>query len=123
MSEDFWAVTEVNIIDESEVVVDQTTLADVTVEMTPQYITVESAPVVGSSTAAPQLPQQVITELVSSTEAYIGYADPSALTSDAAWHICHVVDSPSGVRTTWAYSGSGSLLDRVWDSRLTYTYG
>ncbi len=125
MSDDFWQTEEITMVDVS---VDLNTTADevtilnetvnVTVDSTPEYVIVESNPVVG----AVAIPQQRISDLISSIEAYIGYANPDASTSDAAWSICHVQDTDDGPRITWAASTSGSYYDLIWDARFTYTF-
>jgi hypothetical protein len=50
---------------------------------------------------------------------YVGLAEPTSTTSDAAWQI-QKVDTSSGVTITWA-NGDDSFTN-IWDERTSYTY-
>lgn len=126
MTDAFWETAEITLVEVGatvETVIDTIVLdnqtVDVTVDAAPTHVIVESHPVVG--TVIP--PKQVITDLVSSVEAYVGYALPGRGTGDSGWQICRTVDTPDGPRTTWAHNSFGSYLDLNWDDRLTYVYG
>ena len=103
------------VVDEITVVREPTY---VTIDNVTETLVIEGSPVVNA--AIP--PQQEICDLVSATEAYVGYSIPGSLTSESKWHICHVVDTSEGPVTTWARSDSGSLMNLVWDDRLSYEW-
>jgi len=90
----------------------------VAVDNVTETVVIEASPVV--SVTVP--PRQSLCDLISSIEAYIGYAVPGTDTSSPAWQICHVVDTSDGPVTTWARSGSGSLSNLIWDDRLSYVW-
>lgn len=90
----------------------------VTVDNVTETVVIEGAPVVNSAPS----PMQQLTDVISSIEAYVGYSAPGTPTSDAAWHICHVMDTSDGPVTTWARGASGSLFNLVWDDRLSYVW-
>lgn len=52
---------------------------------------------------------------------YIGQADPGTDVATAAWRIKRIVESGTGTSIDWA-DGTAALI-KVWDDRLTYTYG
>ena len=90
----------------------------VTIDNVTETLVIEASPAV--SVVVP--PRQSMCDLISAVEAYVGYSAPGTATSDAAWQICHVVDTSEGPVTTWARSGTGSLSNLVWDDRLSYTW-
>jgi hypothetical protein len=52
---------------------------------------------------------------------YIGQADPGTAVATAAWRIKKITESGSGTSVDWA-DGTADFT-KVWDDRLTYTYG
>lgn len=90
----------------------------VTVDSVTETVVIEGAPVVNSTPS----PMQELSDVISSIEAYVGYAVPGTLPSAPAWHICHVMDTSDGPVTTWARGESGSLFNLVWDDRLSYAW-
>lgn len=52
---------------------------------------------------------------------YIGQAEPGTSAATSAWRIKKVIESVGGTSIDWA--DGDALFDKVWDDRLTYTYG
>jgi hypothetical protein len=52
---------------------------------------------------------------------YIGQADPGTASSAATWRIKKIVESGTGTSVDWA--DGVATFTKVWDDRLTYTYG
>lgn len=70
--------------------------------------------------------EKIITDEVSTTVTYIGYAENDfALTSDAVWAIQKIesasATTPQGV-TTFSWADSPEKFSNIWDNRLTLTY-
>lgn len=127
MSE-MWTATDELIVVEANTTVVQTTevvdvqidhVTEISLDSVVETVVLEAAPVV----VAPQPPQQQMSDIISATEAYVGYALPGSSGSASAWSISRVQDTVEGIRVTWArHVSTGAWNGLVWDDRLTYTY-
>ena len=61
-------------------------------------------------------------DFIDDDDIYIGEATPGSLTSAAAWRIRHTTIAGDGdVSVTWA--DSVDTYTKIWDNRLSYSYG
>lgn len=115
-----WQEDEVVLLVESTADVAVGTVTDITLEIAQDVLVLESAPV---AVTVPPSVQQQVSDLITSTEAYVGYADPGADVTDSVWRISHVLETASGLRVTWARSAvTNQSTGLVWADRLTYSY-
>jgi len=52
---------------------------------------------------------------------YVGQALPGTAKATAAWRIKKITDNAGGASVDWA--GGNADFNKIWNSRLTYTYG
>ena len=65
--------------------------------------------------------QRVVVDNTDPLNVYIGYADPSTLTSDSGWIIKRVNTAGAIVSISFANNNTG-YSSLIWDNRATYTY-